>query len=110
MFNVTHLTSEDNHKSINKKSDNYLPFVLPYNLSDYFSDKGPDIPEMIKHEIEMVDMLVKEDSNKHKDLLHQTKFDAGFCTMTPSEKIISKMHDIPLLTWVLHSDPVISLF
>ena len=97
MFNVTHLTSRDNHKSINKKSDNYLPFVLPYNLTDYFSDKGPDLPKMVKHENEMIDMLVKEESNEYKDLLHRTKFDAEFNSMIPSEAIISKMHDIPLL-------------
>ena len=51
----------------------------------------------MEHENKMIDMLVKSDSNHHKDALHRVKYDAGLAPLIPSERIIAKMHDIPLL-------------
>jgi len=45
----------------------------------------------------MVDLLVRSPSNKYLDALKAVKFDAGFGVYCPSEAIILKMHNIPLL-------------
>lgn len=111
MFNVTLLTSRDNKKAIDKKSKNFTPFLLPYNDTDIFDHNGPIMPEFLKHENNMVDLLVKEDSNLYKDALHSVKFDAGLTSFMPSEKIILKMHDVPFLQWnVVLAEPIISIF
>lgn len=61
---------------------------------------------MVEQENKMIDMLVKSDSNEYKNTLHSVKFDAGFVSLIPSERIIAKMHDVPLLQWCILADPI----
>ena len=98
MFNVTLLTSRDNEKFKKKQSATFTPFLLPYNITEYFTHEGVNLPALIRHENEIVDLLVKNtDPNKYKDMLHSVKFDAGLSVFVPTEAMILKMHDIPIL-------------
>ena len=98
MFNVTLLTSRDNEKFKKKQSATFTPFLLPYNYTDYFTHEGLSLPGIKRHENEIIDLLVKNiEPNKYKDMLHSVKFDAGLSVFAPSEAIILKMHNIPIL-------------
>jgi len=44
--------------------------------------------------------------NEMRDALHQTKFDGGFTSFFPFERILLKSFNIPILHWlVIQADP-----
>ena len=102
MFNVTLMTERKSKLRKDKgvqESDTIHLIEWDFSVKDNFHSTGPNMTNIIAHEISLMEGIVRGKNQSFVSHLTQTKFDAGIGLLLPHEQLILKSLGIPSIKW-----------